>query len=117
MKLKNKIYISLPIQGQEKTVKRRYNEAVQDWIAMNSKGEVPMYAELVMTGPCNIDRFDDNGIKEEREHSWEWYLGEDVKILLGCDTIYMCRGYEASRGCMLELAIAKHMGINVVYQE
>lgn len=100
------------MQKHEKSVRARYDAAVED-IKYLFKDE----PNLEIVGPCNIDKFDNNGIKEDRTHTWEWYIGEDVKILLTCDRIYMCQGYRNSRGCLLERAIAEHENkIPVIYQ-
>ena len=96
---KMKIYISLPIKIDEKTVSKRYKEAL-DYVKKN----LPDYEPI---GPVNINSFDDNGIKTKREHDYAWYMGEDVKILLRCDAILMCDGWEKSEGCHCEYEVAK----------
>lgn len=45
---------------------------------------------------------------------WEWYLKEDIKILLGCDYIFLLPGWEDSRGARLEYHVASEVGIKIL---
>lgn len=95
-----KIYISLPMAGAQKTVKKRYGQAVEE--VRKTWGDCEIY------GPTNILDFDDDGLYPNAPvHSWAWHLGEDIKDLLECDAIYLTRGWSASKGCRTELAVAK----------
>lgn len=106
-----KIYISLPMTGYTKTVNKRYYNAYEELIKKYGK-------DITIVGPTNVDEFDENGLNPEAPiHSWSWHMGEDVKVLLECDAIYMCRGWFASEGCRIELAVARMKGIEVVKQE
>ena len=92
-----KIYISLPIADHYETVKSRYNEAAEQIKKMFPWAQV--------TGPHNINDFDEDGYHGETTNSWEWHIGEDTKALLACDAIYMTKGWAWSRGCRIERAI------------
>lgn len=46
-----------------------------------------------------------------------YYLGESLKKLSKCDVIYICKGAEASRGCAMEIQVAKVYGISCIYEE
>jgi len=48
---------------------------------------------------------------------WEDYMEKDIAELLRCDAIYMLDNWETSRGARCELALAKELGINIVYQQ
>lgn len=105
-----KIYISLPMAGARKTVKKRYNEAVKE---VRTK-----WPTCEIYGPTNIGDFSDEGLDPNApEHSWAWHLGEDTKVLLNCDAIYLTRGWSWSKGCRTELAIAKANVMDVFKQE
>ena len=47
--------------------------------------------------------------------TWEEYMKEDIPIMLECDGIFMLRGFENSRGAMLELYVAATVGMQVIY--
>jgi hypothetical protein len=40
----------------------------------------------------------------------------DIALLLGCDYIYMLRGWELSKGAKLELDVASSCGIEVLFE-
>lgn len=103
------IYISLPMGGQEATVRKRYDNAV------NELKETYENIPITITGPCNMDNFDDNGIITPRDHDWAWYMGEDAKDLLRSDVIFLTKGWENSTGCRVEKAMADAMAMTVVY--
>lgn len=106
--MKKKVYISLPIKIDEKTVARRYKEAL-DYVDKHLKEYEPI-------GPVNIEEFDDNGIKHNRDHDYAWYMGEDIKILLRCDAILMCDGWHKSEGCNCEYETAKVYKKTIFYK-
>jgi hypothetical protein len=39
-----------------------------------------------------------------------------IKNMLDCDEIYMLKNYTSSKGALLELAIAKELGIKIKYE-
>ena len=46
-----------------------------------------------------------------RDPTWEEYMREDIKALVGCDGIFMLDGWEASSGARLEEHIAMRLDI------
>jgi len=101
-----KIYISLPMAGAQKTVKKRYNRAVDE--------VRKLWPDCTIYGPTNIADFSDIGLDPNAPvHSWSWHLGEDIKDLLECDAIYLTRGWSNSKGCRTELAVSKSNLIEV----
>ena len=106
--MKKKIYISLPIKIDEKTVSQRYKEALE-YIKQYHNDYEPI-------GPINIDDFDENGIKSKREHDYAWYMGEDIKVLLNCDAILLCDNWHNSEGCRCEHETAKIYNKKIFYK-
>lgn len=105
-----KVYISLPMAGHQKTVRDRYESAKLEVLFMYG-------IDTQVFGPTNISDFDENGLDPNAPvHSWAWHLGEDIKDLLECDVIYLCKGWSWSKGCRTELAVAKANLIDVVKQ-
>lgn len=45
------------------------------------------------------------------------FLDGDIEILRRCDTIVMIPNWEDSGGAMAELAVAKEMGMEIIYEE
>ena len=50
------------------------------------------------------------------DKNWNDYMVDDIALLLTCDTIYMMDNYKESKGAKLELAIAKELGLKVIYE-
>lgn len=49
-------------------------------------------------------------LPHEHDRSWNAYMHEDINALLNCDGIFLCNGWEKSRGCRLEFMIANECG-------
>lgn len=47
---------------------------------------------------------------------WRKHMRADIALLLGCDYIYMLRGWELSKGAKLELDVASSCGIEVLFE-
>ena len=108
--MKKKIYISLPIKIDEKTVSKRYKESI-DYI-----NKLEALKDYDIVGPININDFNSDGIVKDRDHDYAWYMGQDIMTLLRCDAIFMGKGWERSEGCRCELATAKIYNKKIFYQ-
>ena len=93
-----RIYISLPISHYDLEERREYAQRVED--VLNH------YYEVV--NPLK------NGLPEDAD--WREHMRVDLQDLLTCDCIFMCAGYEASKGCKLELDVATSCGLGVKYE-
>lgn len=92
------IYISIPISGYDLEERKEYAQRVES--ALSASYEV--------VNPLK------NGIPETED--WCVHMRKDISDLLTCDFIFMCSGHILSRGCRLELDIAKSCGIGVIYE-
>jgi len=45
------------------------------------------------------------------------YLAKSIEFLSYADVLYMCKGWEKARGCVIEHDIAKAYGIEIIYEE
>lgn len=105
-----RVYISLPMMGQEDTIWKRYVELCNHVKEYFNKLEVPI--EIV--GPLNIEDFDPAREVPDflkREHPYNWYIGQDISMLLDCDAIWFDKNYTKSKGCLLEYQAASIYGI------
>lgn len=62
-----------------------------------------------VVSPADLER-------ERDTRSYEEKLRDDCKYLLDCDTIYMLKGWNASRGARLEKFIAQTLGMREIYE-
>lgn len=58
-----------------------------------------------------------NPAKHPDMFSWQQFMELDLKALSFCDSIYMMKGWETSKGATLELEEAKRLGIEIIYEE
>lgn len=56
----------------------------------------------------------ENGLPDEAH--WMEHMRADIRLLLGCDFIYMLQGWELSKGAKLELDVASSCGIKVLFE-
>lgn len=100
-----RIYISLPMMGQEDTIWERYVELRNHVYEYFDQLEIPI--EIV--GPLNIEDFDPaRNVPDflKREHPYNWYIGQDISLLLDCDAVWFDKDYRKSKGCQLEYQAA-----------
>lgn len=82
--MKNKIYISLPITGQE-TKARKKAEEIKETLSL--KGYEP------------VSPFD---IYAGKDPEYEDHICFDLRALMDCDAVFFCQGWEHSCGCGIE---------------
>ena len=60
-----------------------------------------------------------NPMKLEHNHdkSWEAYMRVCIIALMSCNAIFMLLNYYQSKGAMIELALAKELGMKVYWEE
>lgn len=92
-----KVYISLPIKGKDIEEQKRHAESVAGWL--KAAGHTPV-------SPFN------NGLDADASH--EEHMRADIRLLLDCDAVLMCKGAAFSVGCLLEDEVATKCGLTVV---
>ena len=92
------IYIAGKISGMEKEAYELF-EAAQ--IKLESKGYVVINP---MKLPHNHDK------------TWQSYMRECIKELMGCDEIYMIENWGDSRGARFEWNLALELNFQIIYQ-
>lgn len=55
-----------------------------------------------------------NGLSDDAP--WREHMRRDIGLLVGCDSIYMLRGWELSKGAKLELDVASSCGLRVLFE-
>lgn len=98
-----KIYISGKISGldQEKA-KEKFRVA---------KGKLQFaFPEAEVIDPMEL-------VPYHPDLTWENYMGKDLEELLSCDAILMLPCWAKSRGARIEYAVAKELGITIMFEE
>lgn len=107
-KKKLKVYISLPMAGQESTVYKRYHAACEKVKKLCPKCK--------LIGPINIQDFSENGLDVPRSHPYDWYILHDIKNVMHSDMIYITQGWENSKGCRIEKYIAEEFNKLIIFE-
>ena len=53
----------------------------------------------------------------EPDKSYSYYMGKDIEALLECDAIYLCEGWQNSKGCMAEFEVARIYNKQILFEE
>lgn len=103
MKKTIKVYISLPITGQENTVMERCMEAKERLETIFKEAYTQDY-ELEVVFPKDVEKI--GTPEQDNTKPLSYWIGEDIKLLMECDAVYVCAGYQESNGCQLEYQCA-----------
>lgn len=99
--MKKRIYISIPISGLDyATQKRKAGELAEFYRSIGMEAVTPF--EII---PEDDPQGDDIG------HC----MGRDIEELLHCQAVCMAHGWQYSRGCMAEFAVAKIYGLEIEF--
>ena len=94
-----KIYVSLPITGQEITVMERCLKAKKMIEAIFKEADTKDYG-LEVVFPKDVDKI--GTPEQDNTKPLSYWVGEDIKLLMDCDAVFFCKGNSQSRGCQLE---------------
>lgn len=98
--MREKIYISLPITGCEKEAREKADL---------------VKAKLSKQGWQPVNPFE---IYVGKDATIGQYIGADLAVLIDhCDAVYVCKGWERSKGCRVEFAAAEVYDKKVMFEE
>lgn len=95
-----KAYISGRISGLNHHVAYGYFEQAEKFLC--DQGHTPI-------NPMRI--------KHEHGGTWQEYMLEDIRALMGCEAIFMLPNWGQSRGARIEYSVAREMGLRILFQE
>ncbi|MGN0033314.1 MAG: DUF4406 domain-containing protein [Candidatus Limimorpha sp.] len=99
-----RVYLSLPISGYSTKQRMEYADEVRRLLELRYDAN----NENVIV----ITLFDVN----ENEDSYARKMGNDIETLLECDIVCFCYGWQNSKGCMAEFAVAKIYGKEIIFE-
>lgn len=94
------IYISLPISGRDPEEARQEADSVKH--ALSRQGYRP------------VSPFD---IWHGKHPQYADYICNGLRALADCEAIFMCQGWNGSRGCRIEHKFAEEFGKRIIYQQ
>lgn len=100
------VYISLPITG--------HNEAERRARAADIKTFLEVFFRAVVINPFDVADDITRQIKREPTHAE--YMKADIAALSTCKHIFVCLGWETSKGCIEEVQYARDNKINFIFQ-
>lgn len=100
MDKKNKVYISLPINGYD--IDERKDTAMKMEVKLRGRG-YDVFNPLGNGWVDGLTGYD--------------YMRHDLKGLLDCDTIFLMHGWEHSVGCKIEFDVAVSIGLDVWFED
>ena len=106
---RKRIYISIPISGHDiEEVKAKAIDISERllWDVFElKKGR---------NRPDVITPFD---VCHEPDKPYSYYMGKDIEALLECDAIFLCEGWQNSKGCMAEFEVARIYGKKIMFEK
>ena len=106
---RKRIYISIPISGydlEEDKEKARYISERLLWDVFELKKGCHR--------PDVITPFD---VCPEPDKPYSYYMGKDIEALLECDAIFLCEGWQNSKGCMAEFEVARIYNKQILFEK
>ena len=101
---RKRIYISIPISGHDLTEVKEdaeYKQNMLYWAYKPNEWEI-------------ITHFD---VCPEPDKPYSYYMGKDIEALLECDAIFLCEGWQNSKGCMAEFEVARIYGKKIMFEK
>ena len=107
-----KVYLSLPISGQPTKLRMAYANQVRNELTeafWRREGIFEYESNLKVVTPFDVN-------ENEDKDSYARKMGNDIEALLECDAIYLCEGWQNSKGCMAEFEVARIYGKEIMFE-
>lgn len=98
--MKKKVYLSFPIGKRDIEERRAFSERRVMYLREMQGYEV--------VNPL------DNGLSVD--DNWRNHMRADYKLMLDCDAVFFCKGWQSSMGCQNEHNVAISSGLEVIYE-
>ena len=108
-----KVYLSLPISGQPTKERMAYAEQVKQELECTYRrdwGYSKFGDKLNIITPFDVN-------ENEDKDSYARKMGNDIEALLECDAIYLCEGWQNSKGCMAEFEVARIYNKQILFEK
>ena len=108
-----KVYISLPISGHQTKDRIAYSEQIRNELTdafYRGEGIFEHESSLKTITPFDVN-------ENEDKDSYARKMGNDIEALLECDAIYLCEGWQNSKGCMAEFEVARIYGKKIMFEK
>lgn len=116
-----RIYISLPISGLHLEERKKKAAQMKDqvmqavktnklaYISKNGKAVLLTENNTVVVTPFEI-------VPDATDMTYEQVMAKDLEVLMTCDIVVFARHWQYSKGCRIEFAVARELGIRVNFE-
>lgn len=116
-----RIYISLPISGCNLVERKKKAAQMKDqvmqavktnklaYISKNGKAVSLTENNTVVVTPFEI-------VPDATGMTYEQVMAKDLEVLMTCDIVVFARHWQYSKGCRIEFAVARELGIRVNFE-
>ena len=116
-----RIYISLPISGLHLEERKKKAAQMKDQVMqavktnklayISKNGKVVSLTEnnTVVVTPFEI-------VADATDMTYEQVMAKDLEVLMTCDIVVFARHWQYSKGCRIEFAVARELGIRVNFE-
>lgn len=105
-----KVMISQPMRGlTEEEIKQKKDEVVK---YLESNG-YEIVNSLFEDDWAKNEILKSNGIKQIPVY----FLCKSLEVMAQCDTVYFCKGWNETRGCIIEHEVAERYGLEVIEEK
>ena len=116
-----RIYISLPISGHDLEEREKKAAQMKDQVMqavktnklayISKNGKVVSLTEnnTVVITPFEI-------VPDATGMTYEQVMAKDLEVLMTCDIVVFARHWQYSKGCRIEFAVARELGIRVNFE-
>ena len=96
-----KVFISQPMRGKtDEEILAERDEAIEKVKQIYDGEEIEIIDSFLKEAPADATPL--------------WYLGDSIVLLSKADVMYLCKGWETARGCVIEYMCAKMYGIDIM---
>lgn len=106
---RKRIYISIPISGHDLEEVKAKARDISERLLCDVFGFKKARYRLDVITPFDVC--------PEPDKPYSYYMGKDIEALLECDAIYLCEGWQNSKGCMAEFEVARIYGKEIMFEK
>ena len=104
---RKRIYISIPISGHDLEEAKEKARDIRKCL---------LWDEFDWEEGWSTDVITPFDVCPEPDKPYSYYMGKDIEALLECDAIYLCEGWQNSKGCMAEFEVARIYGKKIMFE-
>ena len=105
---RKRIYISIPISGHDLEEVKEKARGIRKCLLLDEFDWGKGWNSTDVITPFDVC--------SEPDKPYSYYMGKDIEALLECDAIYLCEGWQKSKGCMAEFEVARIYGKEIMFE-